>query len=627
MTTHSFPLNRDEFDLVIDDKNGKSGSIRRGMKSSIEKTVFAVCKCKQKARFYITTCFHKCCGRCLKLATAFVSFENHESTEVFYCPVCKTEEKGVLSWIKQKDVYDQVFQRNICICCFQIKTFGVTKCNHGICYLCIRQLLENLDTEQYPCPWTGCDVTYDLTSLSEMYTDTLAEMSQKFFQRPSTTESSCCRNMAVLELKKRCLHTLCMDCADKAPLVNSSSENEENLQKCPLQRCSTKFPKECLDYSLQQLKSNMQMEDKLNSSNSDEASSSIAGDDNVGKQASVGKTDVESMHFTFKKLDPVKNGVRAKGLPNLGLTCYRNSVYQILAESPNFFSILQRSTNYFDEDWTFTLCEILWRILSKSSSKGITEWLYRLQQEFSVIDDSFREYGQYDSLSFLTSLLNGITEEIQRKKKILNQQSIEGHWNIEDPTNLYRGEMHDKYTCQNCKKEEYAGLSYFFSLPLPTIYAKTPKIGQCLHQFFEAETLKGVVNCPHCKHDTVSKETVIKTFPNILVLQLGMISEKQEKFTRVQKSPKFWENFKGLTNNIHLSKINMTELSKYTLFGVIVHIGGLSGGHYYSYVKRLENEKWDLCDDSYVKRVDLANVLCSDAYILFYHKCKRDTEC
>lgn len=38
-----------------------------------------------------------------------------------------------------------------------------------------------------------------------------------------------------------------------------------------------------------------------------------------------------------------------------------------------------------DEDWTFTLCEILWRIFSQSTSKGITEWLYRLQREFSVM--------------------------------------------------------------------------------------------------------------------------------------------------------------------------------------------------------------------------------------------------
>lgn len=1124
MTTHSFHLNRDEFDLFIDDKNEKSGSKRRGKKSTIGKTMLLACICKRKARFFITRCFHHCCGRCLKREAAVVHFENHESIEVFFCPICKDRECEDLSWMMQKDVLEYLLQRNICICCFQIKTFGVTKCNHKICCVCIRQLLENPDTEQYQCPWNECGVKYDLTSLSDMYTDTLSEMDRQLFRRPHYSKSSCCRNTAVLELKK-CYHTLCMNCADKALLVENSSENEENLQKCLMQHCPTKFPKECLEYHLQQLKSSMQMttlfimpvegkqfqftrrcdicngtshevliklklclhkvchpclknivakdtsgklttsignrkdvlkcpkadcytnipfvcveamdlalegnlisvamflrptrrnnpkpcskchmlesyieiiscshylcrqcvmetifkvtdsklatcigtscdgtpvqclkavlskpiedilknnvdyyseitkgvwiterkecqqsnssacgslftatvekeranatrdqqfdllcpsfgkkincsscrnmavvvfetcshgwcvecleslistlkdetlhckycfscgsiknadcllkkrrtegllipayikpvsgsrscvcetnqalfehtgcnhryckncllqsialkcplddstinttcktlnsrcvacskfkpctsmepcrhvicmdcvlhvfvcpykackssideessmfllthietqqenifisrekgtdydcskckkkfngsneieliirikrcghficnqcfaelqelrkdleistcqfitcnelfflpslqvnssteEDTLNASNADKvtASSSITGVDNVGKQASVGKTGVESMNFTFKKLDCDKHGVRAKGLPNLGLTCYRNSVYQILAESPNFFSKLQHSTYGTDEDWTFTLCEILWRILSKSSSKGITEWLYRLQKEFSVIDDSFQEYGQNDSLSFLTSLLNGITEEIQRKRKILNLRSIE------DPADIFRGEMHDKYTCQNCKKEEYAGLSYFFSLPLPTINAKTPKIGQCLYQFFEAETLKGVVNCPNCKHDTVSKETVIKTFPSILVLQLGMISEQQENFTRVQKSPKFWENFKGLTNNIHLSKINMTEFSKYTLFGVIVHIGGLSGGHYYSYVKRLEDEKWDLCDDSYVKRVDLGNVLCRDAYILFYHKCKRDTE-
>lgn len=63
---------------------------------------------------------------------------------------------------------------------------------------------------------------------------------------------------SVLKLKT-CGHTLCMNCADKAPLVDDSSENEENLQKCPLLNCFTKFPKECLEYYMQQLKSNMQM--------------------------------------------------------------------------------------------------------------------------------------------------------------------------------------------------------------------------------------------------------------------------------------------------------------------------------------------------------------------------------
>lgn len=71
---------------------------------------------------------------------------------------------------------------------------------------------------------------------------------------------------------------------------------------------------------------------------------------------------------------------------------------------------------------------------------------------------------------------------------------------------------------------------------------------------------------------------------------------------------------------IYLQKIERREFSKYTLYGVIVHTGGLTGGHYYAYVKRLESDKWELCDDGYVHRVDIEEVLRSKAYILFYHK-------
>lgn len=71
---------------------------------------------------------------------------------------------------------------------------------------------------------------------------------------------------------------------------------------------------------------------------------------------------------------------------------------------------------------------------------------------------------------------------------------------------------------------------------------------------------------------------------------------------------------------LHFQKIDKKEFSKYTLYGVIVHTGGLTGGHYYAYVKRLESEKWERCDDSYVKEVDVKEVLRSNACILFYHK-------
>lgn len=1118
--------------VLIKDENGKVGPTQKGKLSNLREldvrfSNFHMCECTRKARFHVTLCNHEFCGCCLKKTTALVSSESDESLDVFVCPKCTKKGSEVLSLMAQNDVFEFIFEKNICMRCFQTKVFGVTICNHGICCYCIRKLVDDLTIEKYQCPWAGCDMTYDLTSLTEMYTASLLEMAGELFQKPpygSTCSSLSCRNMPVIGFKK-CRHRWCFECIEKAPLSEENLENEDEcLLKCPTQYCNLKFSKECLAYYIQQLKSTMQMTtfflkpvessmigllcskchqntfevlvefqtcihrvclpcvhtileedtqrkkanfmgfpieimecpdtdclkqipivclkamelalkgnligvsmflkhpsragsincsgchlgeayvgivscghhlclscvkkrvsmtdpkkvaacfgtcvgipiqclknviekplqdilvkdnvdhfteltrktekteteecmlanssarasrrsydllcpyygqrilcqscmirmaviiistcshgwcvdclkhqidisekeklqckscsscvhtgnatrflktcekdgllipayikpipglttcncktnqaifeiiecghqfcidcllrsiamkcsvlnhndaEKVSTANTmfqtsdlqtqcavcskyelcmpmktchhiickecvlrcfvcpihkcgsiiDEAScrvlydqinrnreelfitrlskeglhcssssckksykkgseiesmmqirrcrhpicnqcfaklqedqnnlaisrcpsdqcielfflppklgskdydnqqndneikaegadsalaekSSITRVENTKRQTSASYS--ESKKFTFPNLKYNEHEVETKGLPNLGLTCYRNSVYQILAESPGFFSKLKSSYIDVTEDWTFTLSEILWHILSKRSSKTHTEeYLLRMQQEFSAIDNSFREYGQNDSLSFLTSLLNNITGEIEHKRKKYSRS-------LQDPTDIFRGQIHDKYTCCKCKKTEYAGLSDFLSLPLPTINDKNPKIGQCLYKFFEAETLKGAVTCHHCKHDTVLKESVIKKFPDILVLQLGMVSEQQQHFSKVQRSPKFWENFKGLKNNIHRSKIDMKEFSKYTLFGVIVHIGGLSGGHYYTYVKRLDDDQWDLCDDSYVKRVDLKDVISCNAYVLFYHKCKRDTAC
>ncbi|XP_048747284.2 uncharacterized protein LOC125659598 [Ostrea edulis] len=329
---------------------------------------------------------------------------------------------------------------------------------------------------------------------------------------------------------------------------------------------------------------------------------------------------IEPNMFLFQHLTHDEHGARETGLPNLGLTCYRNSVYQVLAESPNFFGTLKGTIEYDmteKEEWTFTLCEILWRILSKSTLRpDIDYWLCRLQTAFAAVDTSFVEYRQNDSLSFFTSLMCGITDVLQKRRK---QYSVK----LNDPSEIFRGQLHDKYTCCKCKQTEYHATSDFFSLPLPTVESQIPKIGDCLFQFLSAETLKDVFLCSFCNHGIVEKEIKIKKYPEILVLQFGMVSGRENFFQRAHKVPKFGEDFNGLSNNIHLTKIDKGEFSKYTLYGVIAHTGGLTEGHYYAYVKRLDSEEWELCDDSYVHRVDVKEVLCSEAYILFYHKVEK----
>jgi len=63
----------------------------------------------------------------------------------------------------------------------------------------------------------------------------------------------------------------------------------------------------------------------------------------------------------------------------------------------------------------------------------------------------------------------------------------------------------------------------------------------------------------------------------------------------------------------------------YQLIGVVEHKGAMGHGHYVAYVKCDQEDyagQWFRVSDSLVKEVSLSNVLQSQAYILFYEKCK-----
>lgn len=64
------------------------------------------------------------------------------------------------------------------------------------------------------------------------------------------------------------------------------------------------------------------------------------------------------------------------------------------------------------------------------------------------------------------------------------------------------------------------------------------------------------------------------------------------------------------------------EQTKYDLYGVVNHFGGINSGHYMCYVKneRGAASQWLQYDDSYVKPVAESRVRSEFAYILFYRR-------
>ena len=74
--------------------------------------------------------------------------------------------------------------------------------------------------------------------------------------------------------------------------------------------------------------------------------------------------------------------------------------------------------------------------------------------------------------------------------------------------------------------------------------------------------------------------------------------------------------------NISLS-VNCEDVcfsAKYRLITTINHVGSLSSGHYWVYIRDLVKDICYLCDDESVKRVSSTSLNNSSSYLLFYQR-------
>lgn len=343
--------------------------------------------------------------------------------------------------------------------------------------------------------------------------------------------------------------------------------------------------------------------------------------------------DIEEQENTeqTRSLDRGKNSSGRKteslGLRNVGFSCYRNCILQVLAETPHFIERLERflgrlksSSQEEQNTWIRHLQTVLVGIRTKSTEDHIEE-LHQFHHEFNKSNPGYREWVQEDCLSFLTTLLNGIQEALQEKRGT----SI-------NPAGLFHGKWKDKYKCLKCLMEDFYNESEFFYLPLPYKEKKNGRatIGSCLLGLFEKERVD-LFTCSSCGNAQMTKEVAIEFFPTILVLQFSKLSEvdesNQDRSLRKKTNfVQFWDQFNGLKNNELKKKIGKDTLKPYRLFGVVVHWGSERSGHYISFVKRKDRQNWQRCDDSYVSDASLVSVLDSNAYLLFYERCETQIE-
>jgi len=147
-------------------------------------------------------------------------------------------------------------------------------------------------------------------------------------------------------------------------------------------------------------------------------------------------------------------------------------------------------------------------------------------------------------------------------------------------------------------------------------------LNDCFQLFTRKEKLSAedAWYCSLCKeHREATKKMELWKLPQILVIHIK----------RFQYS-KLWREKIDILVDFPLTSLNLKDFivnveaqdTIYDLYAVSNHSGGLGGGHYTASIK-YNDGNWYYCNDSNVSKMKESEVVCEEAYVLFYYR--RDT--
>lgn len=271
---------------------------------------------------------------------------------------------------------------------------------------------------------------------------------------------------------------------------------------------------------------------------------------------------------------------RIRGLPNLGNTCYLNSIIQILLNMQCLKKYLF-SIELCDREYCLP-CGLR-RLLEWYLGKGtgdITRFLTCLM----INNKEYRNNDQHDTYLIFLYIIN---------------IRVDNHLNF----NLFKYFMIDSTStlqCTKCKKKSRRS-EKMNSLSLE--YTST--LQGSIHKYLEKEVLSDKIECTNCNTSSYFKKYLrIKKTSKILVIHIKRFTSDYYKLKKISKDIEIPD-----TLNIN-RKI-------YRIFGFIVHKGNINNGHYRSFL--INSREWYMFDDTLVKSVNIKEYL-NQAYVIFYER-------
>ncbi|KAI6196587.1 hypothetical protein M3Y94_01127100 [Aphelenchoides besseyi] len=339
-----------------------------------------------------------------------------------------------------------------------------------------------------------------------------------------------------------------------------------------------------------------------------------------------------------------ENGHKYVGLTNQAMTCYLNSLIQSLYMIPEFRNVI-------------------FKIERKPSARDIQ---FQLQKLFVQLQTSDKcSLPTVDLTSSFGWENEGLYQHDVQELFRLMIEAIEKKWaNTEHKgciENLYKGDIVDYVKCMRCKTVKPKNDMFLdLSLAVKSDGAFLPhkSLEEAISAFTKPEMLNGnnKYRCDTCNSlEDAEKGLRITEFPYLLAIQLKRFGFDYNTFHRVKLNDRLaFPDYLDLNPYVYKEpapekpKLSYAEAAKrppsqpkeekpkpvpeesvwlkelpdsepvkemlkqgkyiYELFSVMVHQGSATGGHYYAYIKNMDQQRWFCFNDSSVTKATVEDV-------------------